>query len=222
MPSLRGAAALALTALCVCAPTAVAHKGNPNYSSEVRSIQPSVAGLEAQVLGNDDRIELRNASDSVVVIEGYRNEPYLRFLRDGTVQVNRRSPAGYLNQDRFAAVDVPASARPDAPPRWERVAQNGRYDWHDHRIHWMSKTPPEPVRRDESRRTKIFDWKLPIAVQGRPGTIQGTLTWLGKDSGGFPTAALIALAVVALAGPLLLRLAQRRRRTSAGGEEDAW
>jgi hypothetical protein len=142
VPVIRPAAATALIALCALAPAAAAHQGNPNYNSEVRAIVPAVGGLQAQVLGSDDRIELRNGSDSVVVVEGYSGEPYLRFRPDGTVQVNRRSPALYLNEDRFAQVQVPASAKPHARPSWEQVAENGRYDWHDHRIHWMSKTPP--------------------------------------------------------------------------------
>jgi hypothetical protein len=154
------------------------------------------------------------------VVAGYRDEPYLRFLPDGTVQRNRRSPATYLNEDRFAQVDVPASAKPKAAPRWEQVAQNGRYDWHDHRIHWMSKTLPERVREDESERIKVFDWKLPIAVAGRPAEITGTLTWLGKDSGGFPLAAVIAIAALLAGGPLLVRLARRRR--DGRQPDEAW
>jgi hypothetical protein len=213
---------VALAALCALAPPALAHEGNPNYSSEVRSIEPSVDGLDAEILASDDRIELRNNSDRVVVVEGYRNEPYLRFLPDGTVQENRRSPAAYLNEDRFAQVDVPASARPSAPPLWQRVARNGRYEWHDHRIHWMSQTPPKPVREDESKRAKIFDWTLPMAVAGRPGRIDGTLTWLGKDSGGFPVAAAVSLAAVALAGAALVVFVRRRRRPGVDRQSEAW
>jgi hypothetical protein len=216
---------MALTALCVCAPTAAAHQGNPNYSSVVRSIEPAVDGLTAEVLASDDRIELRNESDRVVVVEGYRDEPYLRFLPDGTVQENRRSPAVYLNEDRFAQVEVPDSADPNARPQWHEVAGDGRYDWHDHRIHWMSRTPPKPVREDESRRAKIFDWKLPVAVAGRPGRIDGTLTWLGKDSGGFPAAAAASLVVIALAGLALVVVVRRRRLSAGGGSEqhtEAW
>jgi hypothetical protein len=222
VPSLRGAATIALTALCVYAPAALAHEGNPNYSSEVRSIEPTAPGLTAAVLANDDRIALRNGGDSVVIVDGYRNEPYLRFLPDGTVQRNRRSPATYLNEDRFAQVEVPASARPNAPPRWQEVSNNGRYEWHDHRIHWMSKTPPEPVREDESRRAKIFDWRLPIAVAGRPGRIEGTLTWLGKDSGGFPVGAAASLGALALAGAAFVVIVRRRRRPATGPRTEAW
>ena len=222
MPAIRAAAVTALMALCALAPTAVAHEGNPNYNSKVLAIVPAVDGLEAQVLGSDDRIELRNGSDSVVVVEGYRHEPYLRFLPDGTVQANRRSPAFYLNEDRFAQVDVPASAKPSAKPSWQQVGENGRYDWHDHRIHWMSSKPPKPVSEDESQRVKIFDWRLPVSVAGRPGVVKGSLTWLGKDDDGFPLAAAISLAAAVLGGAALVYLVRRRRRPAGSGSEEAW
>ncbi len=218
----RGAVATALVALCALAPTALAHEGNPNYSSEVRAIVPAIDGLEAQILNNDDRIQLRNGSDRVVIVEGYRNEPYLRFRPDGTVQVNRRSPAFYLNQDRFAQVQVPRSATPQAKPVWRQVAANGRYDWHDHRIHWMSNEPPKPVREDESRRAKIFDWKLPVSVARQAAVINGTLTWLGKDSGGFPVAAAISLAAAVVAGGALVVFVRRRRQRGGRGPTEAW
>ena len=168
-------------ALCALAPTAVAHEGNPNYNSEVRAIVPAIEGSTPRSWAATTASSSATDSDSVVVVEGYRDEPYLRFLPDGTVQVNRRSPALYLNEDRFAQVQVPRSADPEGRPSWKRVAENGRYDWHDHRIHWMAKTQPEQVRKDESRRVKIFDWKLPVSVAGRPAAIEGSLTWLGKD-----------------------------------------
>ncbi len=58
-----------------------------------------------------------------VVILGYDGEPYLRFTADGVFR-NTRSPATYLNEDRFANVTVPASADPEAPPEWERVSSS--------------------------------------------------------------------------------------------------
>ena len=149
--------------------------------------------------------------------------PYLRFLPDGTVQENRRSPAAYLNEDRFAQVEVPRLGAPRRSPalaaRW---LENGRYDWHDHRIHWMSKTPPKPVREDESRR--VEDLRLEGADRGggTAGRIDGTLTWLGKDSGGFPAAAAVSLAAVALAGLALVVLVRRRRRPTGDRQTEAW
>jgi hypothetical protein len=222
VPVLRGAAAGALAALCVLAPPALAHEGNPNYSSQVRSIEPAVDGLKAQVLNNDDRIELRNDTGRAVVVEGYRDEPYLRFLSDGTVEVNRRSPAAYLNEDRFADVEVPTRADPEAEPEWEEVAANGRYEWHDHRIHWMSTTPPAAVREDESRRVKVFDWRLQAAVAGEPATIRGTLTWLGVRDEGFPLAAGLSLAAAVVLGAVLMIVVRRRRRRPGAPVREAW
>jgi hypothetical protein len=218
-----GVAATALAALCALAPPALAHEGNPNYRSEVHAIRPPLKGLDAEVLNFDDRIELRNSSGETVVVEGYRDEPYLRFEPDGTVLVNQRSPTTYLNEDRFAAVEVPDTADPKAAPEWHTVARNGRYDWHDHRIHWMSSTPPERVRDDESARVKLFDWKLPLTAGGVPATISGSLTWVGKDGGGFPVAAAVSLAVVVLAGVALVAVVRRRRCTPAQREKaEAW
>jgi hypothetical protein len=219
--STRGAVAAALLALCVTAPAAVAHEGNPNYRSEVRRIAPTVPGLHAHVLNFDDRIELVYDGDRELVVEGYRGEPYLRFSPGGRVEVNRRSPAAYLNEDRFAQAEVPARADHGAPPRWRTVAQNGRYDWHDHRIHWMGEGTLPPQVEDDSKPAKVFDWAIPVAAAGRPATVRGTLTWLGSDGGGLPVAAVVALAAVALAGTALVVLV-RRRRSGPRREREAW
>jgi hypothetical protein len=217
----RGAVAAALVALCVAAPAAVAHEGNPNYRSEVRAITPAVAGLDARVLNFDDRIEFVYTGDRDLIVEGYRGEPYLRFRPDGRVELNRRSPAGYLNEDRFAQVEVPGGADQRARPDWRVVAHNGRYDWHDHRIHWMSEgTRPSQID-DESERTKVFDWRLPIEAGGQAATVSGTLTWVGRDEGGFPLAAAASLAAAVIAGALLIAFVRRGRRRS-GTREEAW
>jgi hypothetical protein len=222
--SIRGAVAAALLAPCAIAPTALAHEGNPNYRSEVLAIEPRIDGLDAQVLNYDDRIELRNETGETVVVEGYRDEPYLRFLPDGTVQVNRRSPAAALNEDRFAQVSVPAGADPRVAPDWQVVAGNGRYDWHDHRIHWMSRTVPPRVRENDEARTKVFDWRIPVAVGGRGAVIRGSLTWLGRESGGLPLPAAISLGIAVAAGAGAVVAVRRRRRSAPcrRREVDAW
>ena len=79
------------------------------------------------------------------------------------------------------------------------------------------------MREDESQRVKIFDWRLPVSVAGRPGAVAGSLTWLGKDDGGFPLAAAISLAAAVLAGAALVCLVRRRRRgPGEAGSEEAW
>src|SRR6185295_20126771 len=96
----------------------------------------------------------------------------------GKLEVNLRSPAHSLNQDRFSGAKVPASADPKAPPRWQVVERNGSYEFHDHRMHWMSKTVPPQVK-DKAERTKIAAWHVPLSAQGVPGAITGELFWRG-------------------------------------------
>lgn len=219
MRRICGAAALALLALATAATTALAHGGGgTDYTSEVRSIAPANAGLAVEVLDRDDRLALRNDSGRTVVVEGYNGEPYVRLKPDGAVEVNRNSPALYLNADRFGKVELPARADENAPPDWKTVDGSGRFEWHDHRIHWMGAGRPQAVS-DPQRRTKVFDWRVPLRVGGERGAVAGTLTWAGRPDDGFPIAAAIALGVVAVGG-LALVLAVRRRR-GGGGEPDA-
>ncbi len=222
MHSIRGAVAAAFAALAVAAPIAVAHEGNPNYRSEVRAIAPALPGLEAHVLNHDDRIEFVYDGERTLVVEGYRDEPYLRFSPGGRVEVNRRSPAAYLNEDRFADVEPPARADHRAPPRWEPVAENGRYDWHDHRIHWMGEGTLPPQIEDQAQRTKIFDWDIPMAAAGAPVAVRGTLTWLGNEEGGFPIAAGVSLGAALIGGALLVVLVRRRRGRAGTRAREAW
>jgi hypothetical protein len=216
-----GAAMLALLALATAATGALAHGGGgTDYMSEIRSVAPPSAGLDVEVLDRDDRIALRNDSGKTVVVEGYDGEPYARLRRDGTVEVNLNSPALYLNEDRFAAVDLPSRADGRAAPAWRHVDRSGRFEWHDHRIHWMGAGRPAAVR-DPGVETKVFDWELPLRVGGRPASVAGTLTWLGRPDDGFPAVAAVALAAVALGGVALVVVVRRRRR-SGGGATEAW
>jgi hypothetical protein len=213
----RLAAVVALAALLAAAPAALAHEGNPNYLSQVDRITPATEGVTVDVLNRDDRLLLRNTSGKDVVIRGYSGEPYARVLADGTVQVNLRSPARYLNDDRFAQVSVPEGIDGKGAPRWQEVSRAGRFEWHDHRFHWMAKTVP-PAVRDESVRTKVFDWRIPIEVGGSGGAIAGTLFWTPPPSGGPPVGAGIALAALCAGLLAVVLLVRRRRRAPA----EAW
>ena len=131
-----------------------------------------------------------------------------------------RSPAYFLNQERIAAVKVPASADPRAAPVWKTVNKTGRFEWHDHRMHWMGKgTPPQVT--DEGAETKIFDYRIPIQVGARKGDIAGTLTWVPSDGGGPPAGAIAAFAVLVLAGLAAVVIVRRRRRSPSEAGE-AW
>src|SRR3954451_12465684 len=213
-----------LLALLAAAP-AFAHQGNPNYRSVIHGVTPAEPGLKLQVLNFDDRLQLDNRTGKTVVVRGYQNEPYLRLLGDGTVQVNRNSPAYYLNNDRTSTGKVPANAKPGAAPSWQVVDRAGSYQWHDHRIHWMSAIPPKQVT-DKSKRTKVFDWKVPVQVGATKGSVDGTLFWAGTADGGAPVGAIAGLGAIALLGLGAVVAVRRRRGADAAPatttEAEAW
>ena len=223
-PRPRTLVGLAAAALVLALPAPVsAHKGSPHYRSTVRSVDPPVAGVDVQVLNYDDRLLLVNKTGREVEVRGYDGEPYFRILRDGTVEVNKRSPSYYLNLDRFGNVDVPADARNGAPPRWDLVDRTGRFEWHDHRVHYMSKSLPNQVT-DKGKRTKVFDSRVPVDVGGRRVQIRGDLYWV-PSPGGLPRGALLALAAVVIAAISFVEIVRRRRRRQegqTGGTSQAW
>jgi hypothetical protein len=221
---LRVVVAVAALFALAAAPAALAHQGNPNYRSLIDGVTPNVSGVRVQVLNLDDRLELQNTSGRTVVVQGYNGEPYARLLADGTVQVNRRSPAFYLNDDRFAQVKVPATAKPSATPQWQLVDKAGRFEWHDHRIHWMSTIPPKQVT-DRGKRTKVFDWKVPLQVGATRGSVNGTLFWQPRAGGGAPVGAYVGLGLVALLGLGAVAVVRHRRDGAGrapGAEAEAW
>ena len=211
------AAAAALIALVPS--TAAAHQGNPNFRSLIRHVTPATPGLSLQVLNFEDRFEMRNHSGKTVLISGYNKEPYARLLPDGSVEVNKRSPAYYLNQERIGSVTVPASADPKAPPQWVLVDKTGRFQWHDHRMHWMGQGLP-PAVKDKNKRTKIFDYRIPIEVGAHKGAIAGTLVYQPEDSKA-PIAAFVGLGALVLLG-LGAVVAVRRRRRAVAPTGEAW
>ena len=129
---------------------------------------------------------------------------------DGTVEVNVDSPAYHLNDDRFARVQAPADADGKGAPHWKQLSRTGRFEWHDHRMHWMSEQPPGRLVGVEERR-KIFDWSVPLRIDGRAGAITGTLFWTPRVQGGPPTAAIALLAGLIVACCIAVAVVRRRR-----------
>jgi phage replication-related protein YjqB (UPF0714/DUF867 family) len=213
-------AVVALVASFAAPPVVSAHEGNPDFRSVIDRVSPAADGVTVEVQDYDSHMALVNRGDHEVVVYGYEDEPYARLLPGGTVQVNRRSPATYLNEDRFAAVRVPASADPEAPPRWRTVGDSGTFVWHDHRMHYMAQGVPSQVT-DEGRRTKVFDYEIPIAVDGRAGAIEGTLLWVGAaDTSKAPfLVAGAAIVVLGLGGVLLARRRRGREIGASSGSQ---
>jgi len=196
------AAAVALVLLA--AAPAWADAATPtNYRSQIVYIEgPGV--VAAEIVGGDAFVRMTTEPGMTVEVLGYEGEEYIRFDPDGAVVVNQRSPATYLNDDRYANVELPAEADATAVPRWESVSTDGTYSWHDHRTHWMSPTPPASVLATDGNETvQIFDWILPLRVDGAEGRIVGTLTWI-PSSTALPWFALAAVTLVAVAAVSLL------------------
>ncbi len=197
-----------------------------HYRTYITRVAPSVPGLSLHVLEFADRLIMVNHTGRTVTVYGYQQEPYVRVLANGTVEVNLHSPAYYLNQSFYGDVAVPASASPDATPRWSVIDRAGQFEWHDHRIHWMSPLLPPEVT-NQAKRTKVFEWEVPIRVGAQPATIYGQLFWVPEEGTKTPVAAIVALVAIVLGGVALVVVVRRRRRLAAlsapsgesGGEE---
>jgi len=205
-------AVLAAALLCALAAVpALAHEGNPNYRSVVEAIVPPTHGLDGRILDFDDELSIANTSGRDVTILGSDGKPYARLLKDGSVQVNARSAMA-------TGENAPPSDGTPAGGGWVLIDKTGRYAWHDPRINYRVKPVPPQVH-DQSKRTKVKDWRVPLLVAGTPGAVEGTLTWVGKPGAGssFPTGAVVSLAVLVLLALGAVALVRRRRGTDGEG-----
>jgi hypothetical protein len=206
-----GALLLATVAVLLAPQTGLAHKGVPGYVSTVTAVSPPPPGVTVSVLDGSDRLVLENDGVDEIVIEGYDGEPYLRFTPDGVFR-NTNSPATYLNEDRYGNVALPDNADASAAPEWELVSSRGRYEWHDHRIHWMSEIPPPQVRAAPDEKQRVFEWEVPGTANGEPFVVAGTLDYEPPASSR-PALIYLALPLVALAiaGGAWMTIRRRRR-----------
>jgi hypothetical protein len=189
------------------------------YVSTVSAVVPNILGVNALVLGGDDRLRISNYSGKTIVVLGYEGEPYLRFDKSG-VYANTLSPAAHLNRFRRPRPLQPGVADPSASPRWRRVAPGVTYEWHDHRIHWTGHEPPRGVQEHRDRIQRIFTWRVPGRADGARFAISGFLGYApnpaakqdGSSTSGWLLGAGIAggvLAVAALVGAGARRATRR-------------
>ena len=182
--------AVVAAALVAAASPAAAHGGaggdDPpatNYRSRILDISPDVDGIEIRVIEAGSRLELVNTTGQEATVLGYGGEPYLRVGPEGVFE-NVRSPATYLNQDRYAEAALPEEADVDAEPEWRRVDGTNTARWHDHRAHWMGGADPPAVAQDPgAEHVVVPEWEVPIVLADDTEiAVTGDLTWIPGPS----------------------------------------
>jgi hypothetical protein len=159
------------------APAGADPAGPSDFRSEVTKIVPPVDGVRARIKGGDTYLQVLVAKGHEVVVDGYLGEPYVRFLKDGTVERNLRSEATYINNNRKGTGTIPPEAKdPKATPVWKEVGSGGRFAWHDHRVHWMGDASP-PVARGHYVTGAYAPWRVPLTIDGRAANVEGTLLY---------------------------------------------
>jgi len=212
---------LLVALITLAAPAAgAAHGGSvlTGYVSTVSAVEPPVLGVNALVLGGDDRLRISNYSGKTIVVLGYEGESYLRFDGRG-VWANTRSPAAHLNRFRRPRPLRPGVADAGAPPRWRRVAAGVMYEWHDHRIHWTATEPPEGVQEHPERIQRIFSWRVPGLADRKRFVISGFLgyapdrrTRTDEETPGWVLALAGVGGAAALAAAVVVGVGARRAR----------
>lgn len=149
------------------APAAADAPGPTDYRSEVTSLEPPAPGVGVEVVGGDGFLQVTVEEGHTLEVPGYSGEPYLRVLDDGTVQENQESAATYLNQSR-QSTQLDRTFDPEAEPRWATVADDGRWAWHDHRIHYMGQGTPQGARTAEG-----VSWEVPMTADGTDVLVAG-------------------------------------------------
>jgi hypothetical protein len=173
------------------APSAVAHGPfGParGYVSSVSSVKPNVLGLDARVVG--DRLVVKNWSTTQVIIFAPDGTPYLRFDRRGIFE--------------------------NGGSGWKLVSSGTSFGWHDPRVRWVGRKPPEVVRSHPDQSHFLRSWRVPGTADGKRFVIRGLLGYApppaeAKSSRRLLVPAILG-AVLAVVAVVLLVWRRRARR----------
>jgi hypothetical protein len=182
------------------------------YRSSVISVEPATSGLKVTVLANGQSVTLENRSGKEVVVLGYAGEPYLRFTDKG-VDENTTALSSQLNADQTPQVQQ------DKPVvTWTHRTDELRYSWRDFRVQWTTQQRPPIVAQDEHAQHRVFDWALPLTVEGQPALVRGAVDWVGIPRFGTGTFVLVgAGALVVLGAGAAFWFSRRRAGGRRGG-----
>lgn len=217
---MRATLAVALAVAGLALPAGAGAHGGPHlYISVIQGIEPPETGrgIEVRMIDYDSQIEVENRSGETVTVIGYQGEPYARIESRGSVYLNARSPSLAPSNDRLGRTPPTGEEDATAPPNWIRVGDDGTFRWFDRRSHYRRRGLP-PAVTDETKRTLLWSYRIPIRVGETPAAIRGDLYWLGRRK--FPTGVLIVI-LLSTAGCALFGLwAIRRMRELPGPEDD--
>lgn len=152
--------------------------GPTDYLTRIVGVDPAAPQVHARIVGGDSFLLLRVDAGTEVEVLGYRSEPYIRFLADGTVQENRASASFFVSRSRLGS-ELPSDFDASAEPDWHDVGTSGEYAWHDHRTHWMGDGRPPGKRPGDV----ILRQDIELVVDGAPVTLTVESVWMPAPSG---------------------------------------
>lgn len=199
------------------APGASADPAKPtNYRSEVVALSPATDAVKINVVGGDGFLQLEVKPGHTATVQGYQGEPWLRVLADNRVQENQQSPSTFLSVNRYGKAPIPPGVTAQSArntPDWKTVDRNGRFVWHDHRIHYMTpQIAPRVV--PGTNRVAIGErpdgkWVIPMTVDSVKTVVIGQLLIYPAPN------PAIAWAVVLLVAAIVIGIAFAMRRIAA-------
>jgi hypothetical protein len=84
-------------------------------------------------------------------------------------------------------------------------------------MHYGSEATPPQVK-DTSKKTKVYDYEIPLRIDGKKGAIHGTLYWVGAASTSKLPFILVGILILVGGGAAVLFI--RRRRGPEDGDRD--
>lgn len=173
------------------APAAADGPVAPTATDYLARVTRVPSGIQAQVVNAYLNLWVKVPPAAHVTILDFRGAPWVRFTPAG-VEINRNSQEYYLSQVPVPAVP-PAGLTATTPPRWLRVSGGHAYAWREGRLHALATIALAPGQH------YVGSWRIPVTVNGSPGTIAGDMWHRGAPSvvWFWPVLVLLACAVAA-------------------------
>lgn len=158
--------------------------GSPsNDRTVVTAIRPAVPTVAVTVGLGGQWVRVTNQGAAVIVMPGYRGEPFLRLSRN-RLEVNVLSSTAVQTGQTQG---IPAPRNPAAQPRWVQLREADSATWTDARI-----VPPPQSQASSG------SWELPLVVDGQQVSALGTWDRIPSPAP-WPWVALLVLLTAAVA-----------------------